>query len=381
MAKIPETTNLTLQAIDSALEEKQKLEAERNYLGMSQIGEECWRKLFYSFRNACKRQISASGIRAIEDGYLQEKVMIDRLKLLPYIELHTTDPEQFDNQIGFRLLDNQFCGHCDGIIKGILEAPKSWHIWECKAVNETKFKKLISLKDEFGEKKALMEWDIIYFAQAQIYMYCAELERHYLTVVSPGGRNYISCRTELDKNIALSLIEKAKTIIDDNWTIPAKLSEQREFYKCKWCEFSGICHDGDIPALNCKTCRYSETVADGKRYCNFKKEELKNEVLPIGCKDHIYNPALIPAKLLDHQADGCIYQTQTGFKFANILLSGLPELKGEIDAILTSQELYEKIKNINNFVKTAIKVQKSFDGEFQSPKEKAWDKKVDSRLI
>lgn len=378
MAKIPEMTDLTLMAIDMILEEKQALESERNYLGMSQIGEECWRKLFYSFRGATKRKISASGIKAIQDGFLQEDIMAERLRLLPFIELITV--VENGEQIGFSLVKDHFRGHADGMIKGIKEAPKSWHVWENKAVNETKFKKLISLKNELSEKLALVEWDIIYYAQAQIYMYCAKVERHYLTVETPGGRDAVSCRTEIDSKYVQGIIEKATIIITDNWNIPAKLSENREFYKCKWCEFSGICHDGDIPLLNCKTCRYSEPIEGGERICNLNETILQPEKYSIGCSKHIYNPALLPARLIEQQADGCIYETNNGFKFANMSLSGLPELKGELDEIFTSKDLVEKIKNVNNLTKKSVEIQKSFNGEFQSKEKKAWNSTVDPRL-
>ena len=98
----------TLSEIDKALEKKQSEEPPRKYLGMSQIGHDCWRNLFYSYRYAEKRIISASGIKAIEDGYTQEKIMAERLRLLPNIELHTTDPENPEEQIAFNLLLGHF---------------------------------------------------------------------------------------------------------------------------------------------------------------------------------------------------------------------------------------------------------------------------------
>ena len=372
MAKLPDMQNITLTEVDKALEDKQQLEAPRNYLGMSQIGDECWRKLFYSFRGAEKRMIQASGLRAIEDGFLQEDVMSERLRMLPFIQLHTTAPDS-DKQIGFSLLLDHFRGHCDGMILGIKEAPKTWHVWEHKSVNETKFKKLNKLKEEKGEKKALAEWDEIYFSQAQIYMHQARVERHYLTVTTPGGRDYTSCRTEFNNKIAENLITKGKSIIFDNWNIPPRASSKREFYKCKWCEYSEICHDTKFPLVNCKTCRYSEPINEGKRKCLLKDTVLENNSLWIDtCPDHVYNPALVPAELVEHQSDCCIYKSESGFVFANCSVSGIPETKGIIDDIYTSQHLRDKIVFANNLKKdAALEIQKSFDGSFKEPKK--WD--------
>lgn len=382
MSKIEiENFDLTLSLIDQELEKLEKLKAPRNYLGMSQIGEECWRKLFYSFRGVKNREILVSGIRAIEDGFLQEDVMAERLRLLPFIELHTVDPKNSKEQIGFQMLLGHFRGHCDGMIKGVREAPLTWHVWENKTVNEKKYKKLDDLRKDKGEKVALEEWDEIYFAQAQIYMYCSHTTRHFLTVETPGGRNYLSVRTEYQKTKAENIIDKAKSIIFDNWSKPARISDKPEFYKCKWCDYSNICHDGDFPLVNCKTCRYSEPINDGKRKCLSKDEIILESNYYSPCKDHVYNPALLNAKLIEQQRGGAIYQTESDFKFANFPITEMPALKDNLDAIYCSEDLFKKIKNVNNFKKEIIAVQQAFNGEIiETTPEKAWKKKIDKRL-
>ncbi len=384
MAALPKIEKTTLDDVDEKLIEEKKKEAFRHYLGMSIIGDECWRKLFYIYRSAQTREFNASGVRAIEDGYTQEAVMAKRLRMLPYIELYTEDPENPGQQIGFSLLLGHFRGHADGIIKGLLESPKTFHIWEHKSVNETKFNKLIALKKEKGEKQALQEWDPIYWNQAIIYMHCAQLTRHYLTVTSPGGRDHISIRTEYNRAVAESIIAKAQSLIFDNWNIPARLSDKREFYQCKWCEHQGICHDGDFPLVHCKTCRYLEPVKDGKWNCLKHEKEITEDTLFKGCDYHIYNPALIAAKLVEHQEDGCIYITDKGFRFANIYNTGLPELKGELDAIYPSKFLFERIKSINNLTREIVKIQQIFQGvivDSASVPKKAWEKNKELRDI
>lgn len=369
MAKLPEPNDRTLLEVDKALEAKQALEKTRNYLGMSQIGEPCWRKLFYSFRNAEKRIITAAGIKVIEDGFTQEKIMAERLRMLPYIELHTEDEGE---QIGFQLLSGHFCGHVDGVIKGLREAPQTWHVWEHKSVNEKKFNDLEKLRSEKGEKNALAEWDEVYFAQAQIYMKELKFERHFLTVTTPGGRQYISIRTEFNPAIADDIIMKAKVIIFENDDIPNMQSEKREYYKCKWCEFQGICHDSDVPLINCKTCRYSNPVENGKRQCLKKDIILDDNLLNIDtCQDHIFNPALMPAELLAEHGDGNVYKTKTGFIFSNTVLTGMPDSKHDIQGIYTSIDLREKIKCLTDLTPPTAAIQKTFSGSFEE--KKAWD--------
>lgn len=399
MAKlnIPEYDR-TLLEVNKKLEQKKALEKPRHYLGMSQIGHECWRKLFYGFRNASVKIWEAPGIKATEDGFLQEDVMALRLRMLSYIELVTNASNTVDNilgkdltgrseddkkdQIGFMLLLDHFRGHVDGMIRGILEAPQTWHVWENKACNETKFNKLAKLRKDKGEKNALQEWDIEYFMQAQLYMHCANVERHYLTVCLPGGRDYISVRTEYNRKIAENAIAKARAIIFDNWQLPARMSEKREYFQCKWCEHQGICHDKDFPLVHCKTCRYREPVKNGENMCLLKEEIIPENMLHMGCENHIYNPALIQAELIEHQQDCCLYHIpERNIYFANCIINGIPNLDSGKDIhIYTSIELRENIKSVDNITSEVVTLQKEFNGKVYNPKqEKEWNK-IDPRL-
>lgn len=375
----------TLSEIDKLIEAQKNIEPKRKYLGMSEIGHECWRKLFYSFRYAERKSIPASGAKAIEDGYLQEDVMAQRLRMIPTVELITKDPDNPDKQIEFSLLLGHFKGHCDGIIKGILEAPQTWHVWEHKSVNQEKFDKLKKIRNEKGEKEALKDWDIVYYVQAQIYMHQTQLERHFLTVTSPGGRDHVSIRTEYNKKYAEDIITKAQSIIFDNWNLPARLSDKREFYQCKWCEYQSICHDGDFPLVHCKTCRYWEPIKDGQNQCVLMEEIIEDEKLfNPECTKHVYNPALIGAKLLEHQEQGVLYEIpKSKIIFFNSEVSGIPKLETKrVDAIYNSRDLRDKIKSIQNITKETIMVQQEFCGEIDASSEKAWEanKIIDKRL-
>lgn len=363
MAKIPEQQifDQTITEIKKILEQENAAEPPRNYLGMSQIGDECHRKVFYSFRNAAKKVFPASGVMAVQDGFIQEDLTAFRLRKVPGIELHTTNNGTFSNtigsqivkdfdsknQIGFQLLLGHFRGHCDGVILGILEAPKTWHVWEHKSVNEKKFAELVKLRDA-DEKSALGKWDVTYYAQAQIYMHQLEMTRHFLTVTTPGGRDIISVRTEFSRKYAESIIAKAQSIIFDNWTIPARLSDKREFYKCKWCEFQLICHDNHFPLVHCKTCRYSEPVKDGERKCLAKDTIITADVMHTGCKQHIYNPALMPVELIEHQDDGCLYRVGK-IIFSNTISSGFPDFDKPCDAMYTSEQIFNFV-SLDNLI-------------------------------
>jgi hypothetical protein len=166
-------------------------------------------------------------------------LIAERLRLVPGIELWAHQPD--GSQYGFEDLGGRFRGHIDGVIRGLLQAPKTPHVWENKSVNDKKFKLFQKAVAEKGEKNALKAWDPIYYAQAVIYMHYFDLTRHYLTVTTPGGRDITSCRTEANPPYAEALREKARRILNATEP-PARVSDNPSWYECKYCAFWETCH-------------------------------------------------------------------------------------------------------------------------------------------
>ncbi len=185
----PSAFDPTLAAADQALEDAENSKPSRDYLGMSAIGASCERMLFYSFRWAQRVRFNAETLKRFADGHSGEDVQAARLRMVPGLTLITVDPET-GRQIGFVDDTGHFKGHADGAVLGLLQAPKTWHIWEHK-VSE-KFKALEKLKAEHGEKAALEKWNPTYYAQAVLYMHYSGISRHYLTCSTPGGRSCLA---------------------------------------------------------------------------------------------------------------------------------------------------------------------------------------------
>lgn len=307
MAPIPKTIpDPTLAAVDAAIETAENAQASRPYLGMSALGQECSRALFYGFRWATAKAFDAVTIRRFQDGHRSEAIMIDRLRAVPCVTLWTEDPSGNGKQIGCVDLGGHLRGHLDGIIQGLIQAPVTPCVWEHKCVNEKKQAKLVSLKAEKGEKQALAEWDATYHAQAQLYMHYQGLTRHYLTVDSPGSRTTVSCRTEADPVTALKLIEKARRIITAAEP-PARISERPDWWSCSFCDHKETCHHGAIPAVSCRTCSHSTPELDGdaRWSCARFGCDLDTETQRRGaeCPAHVFIPALLPWKAIDASED------------------------------------------------------------------------------
>lgn len=292
MAAVSIPYDPTLAAMNAAIERDGNSDAPRQYLGMSGIGKPCHRAIWYDFRWATDRQIAASGLRAIQDGYANEELTIKRLRAVDAITLWTEGED--GQQIGCEDLSGHFCGHLDGVIEGLLQAPKTPHVWENKAVNQKKFDALKKLIAEVGEKLALINWDSIYHAQAQLYMHYTKLTRHYLTVNTPGGRDTVACRTNYDKASAQHYIDLARSIIASEGP-PMRMSDDAAHWKCKWCDHHAVCHTGQFPKVTCRSCAHVTPMLDelGGWHCQKYDDRIPVEVQRTGCEQHLYHPEIL----------------------------------------------------------------------------------------
>jgi hypothetical protein len=306
MVLIPETIDHTLRAADEALAAAQE-RRKRPYLGMSAIGDQCARKLWYGFRWAAESNFDAATLKRFADGHATEAVAIARLKAVGELELH--DVNEAGEQFGFSDVGGHFRGHMDGVVLGLLQAPKTWHVLEIKATE--KLRDLEKAKAEFGEKLALKKWNPTYYAQAVLYMAYAGLDRHYLVACSPGGRKWTSVRTEADPAEAESLMAKAARIVLADQ--PPERIASSDFYICRWCDFHAVCHDGKPADRNCRTCLSSTAEPDGRWSCaRYEIDDLSVSQQEEGCATHLYIPDLVDGEQVDADANHVTYKLKDG---------------------------------------------------------------------
>ena len=277
----------------------------RPHLGASVIGDTCQRKIFYSFRWATPRLIEFKGHAAINDGHRGEIIVAEMLRATPNIQLWTVDPSDPQKQIGF--LDRHFGGSLDGVIKGLQEAPVTPHVWENKVVNETKFKKLDALRLS-DEKSALENWDENYYGQAQVLMKHLHLSRHFLTVATPGVRDIISVRTDYNPVVAERLTAVAHKLSTDD-DAPPRISARADWYECKFCNHSDVCHNGAHPQRNCRTCARVTPMADGTWVCSIQSKTLTFDDQVKGCENHRFNPSMLKDEFEKLEDDMVFYKS------------------------------------------------------------------------
>lgn len=299
----------TLDAADRALEDKAAQEKPRAYLGMSQIGDSCSRKLWYDFRKVGRERFDALTLKRFQDGHRTEDLIIERLRLLDGLTVisHLSD----GNQIGYKDHEGHFSGHLDGEITGILQAPKTKHVLEIKCCSEKKFKELQKAVNDLGEKQALKKWNPVYYTQGMLYCHYHNCTRHYLVVATAGGRDWMGVRTDYDMEHAIREIAKAKRIIQSQDPLD-KLSNDPSYFECRYCTFKGVCHNDDMPERNCRTCLHSSPIEHGAWRCERWGKSLSFDEQLSGCPAHLFLPKLVPGEVISTTEDSVTYRLKSG---------------------------------------------------------------------
>jgi hypothetical protein len=266
---------------------------------MGSLGNECDRALWYSFRWCSPIEFNAETLKRFDDGNMGEDLMARRLRLVEGITLMTEDPET-GRQWRIEHFGGHLSGYMDGAILGLIQAPKTWHVWEGKQTEEKRFNELEKIKRELGEKSALSSWNFTYYVQGQMYMRYQSLERHYLTCSTPGGRKTTSVRTDYDPVEAERQERRAGRIIFSQFP-PAGISDKPDFYKCRWCDHAAICHkqEGAETRRNCRTCLHVTPHADGSWHCAKHDETLDYTQQQAGCSEHRFIPDLVQGEQID----------------------------------------------------------------------------------
>lgn len=314
MAKLPEVIDPTLAAMDAALSKIERENAwDSTYLGVSSIGKSCLRQGWYKFRWATLGVIDdPESIKRLEDGNACESIMARRLRYVAGIDLYQFDTET-GKQFGVEFLGGHLRGRVDGVIEGLHQAPKTAHAWEHKSVKETDFKKLAKLKREKGEKNALKLWRIEYFSSAQLYMNGLGLERHYMTVTTPGARNDQSVRTDIDPIEAGKLLSFGEAIVFAD-KAPPRLSQDPEYFECKWCQAFAVCHGNNLARSHCRSCLHSTAERDGTWSCARFNKTLSLTDQREGCPAHLFLPEMVPGSMTsaNHEEEWVEYSLRNG---------------------------------------------------------------------
>lgn len=302
MAPIPKPTATTVRAIYAAYEAANE-QRDGKTIPVSQLAEECSRKMFYDFRWVSPHEdIPGRTLRIFETGNLEEERWIENLRK---IGCEVVDHQDDGRQIRVDLAGGHVGGYLDCEVLGLLEAPKTWHVGEIKSHN---LKSFTALKKD-GVRKAKP----LHFGQIQTYMHARGRDRGiYLAVCKDNDELYAE-RLHLDTEYVLRLLAKAERIRDASEP-PPRISDKPDFYKCNWCKHKPVCHEDAWPRANCRTCIFSSPEDGGAWSCSRFNKPLSLAEQAEGCAAHLWIPGLVPGTQTDcdEAAETVTYQLRNG---------------------------------------------------------------------
>lgn len=282
----------------------------RPHLGASEIGHECSRHLWYSFRWAKYKVFDGRMLRLLETGNLNEdyitgllrdsigekKRLIDHLVSIG-VRVITINPKT-GKQYSFSDIGGHFGASMDGGGKGFIESPNKWHVLEFKTSKRSIWNSLQKHKVE----KAIFK----HYVQMQIYMKFTGMDRAFYFSTNKDTDDIHGERVKENKTVQKQYFERARLVIES--TVPqVKVSQKRDHFVCNLCDHQAICHDNELPEINCRTCIHASPITTGegaKWKCSFIKSEIDYNAQLAACPEHLYIPQFLPfATVIDSSPD------------------------------------------------------------------------------
>lgn len=328
----PNRCTATEQAIAAAYVAKNAKEPKRGYLGGSSIGQPCTRRLWYQFRDCAAEDFDGRMLRLFATGHLEEPRVIADLQAIG-CEVMADDGN--GNQIAVESHAGHMRGHLDGAVRGLPEAPKTWHLLEVKTHSAKSF-------DDVS-KKGVKESKPVHYAQMQWYCGKAELTRWLYVAKNKDTEELYIERGEFDPAEFDRLEAKGARIIEAT-EAPERIANRADHFECRYCPASRLCHGTGpsavpVPRLSCRQCVHASPAEDGKWRCDAGQ--------PYGtpCDRHMFLPSLVGfAAPIDGDADWIQYQDADGKTFINGSKPGqhTSQLLTEIPAAIVATDTGQK---------------------------------------
>lgn len=293
MAELPEQIqdSPTVQAIYAAYNAARVARFSRR-LGASIIGIACERAIWYSFRWSGQESFDGRMLRLFETGHREESRVIANLRAIG-CEVHDQDPDT-KQQIEFTAIDGHVVDKLDGVLVGLPEAPKAWHVCEYKTHSVKSFTDI--------RNNGLLKSKPQHWAQLMLGMHLSGIERGLYFAVCKDTDALYTERLHYDKSAAEALIAKAERIIKAD-RAPERINSDRDSFACKFCCHIDRCHgagpSSGLPVeVNCRTCCHSTAKTDsnsglGVWRCEKHGKTIGEQDQLRGCVDHLFIPDFI----------------------------------------------------------------------------------------
>ncbi len=200
----------------------------RSRLGLSQIGEDCKRVLWYRHRGLEPTQPDGRILRLFELGNILEDHIVHNLLMIGISVYDWQEVVTFEDG------DTILTGHTDGRCINVPGAEKTEHLLEIKTAGDKSFKAL--LKAGSYEK-----WSPKYSMQIQAYLLGLNLTRCLVVVYNKNTSDLYTERININKPMIAEKLVDVFNIIKSEEP-PDRISNSPSWYQCRWCNFKEVCH-------------------------------------------------------------------------------------------------------------------------------------------
>lgn len=220
--------------LDDGLQQSSS-ERSRAYLGASQLGDSCARRIQYSYQGLNPdTPFTSQTLRIFATGHALETLAISWVRAAGF-GLATRDEKGLP--FGFITADGRIQGHVDGIIRNgpsILQYPC---LWEFKTMNSRNWRDCV--------KRGVAISKPSYYGQIQLYMAYMELFEHpaLLTFINKDTQELWHELIAFDVTCAQHLSDRGVQILkatEANETLP-RIASDPTFFECKRCPYAKRC--------------------------------------------------------------------------------------------------------------------------------------------
>ncbi len=199
---------------------------QRRRLGLSQAGHKCQRFLWYKHRGFDEPVPEGRVLRLFQLGNMLEDQTIEDLAQAG-LTVHSCQ-----KQVDFQYDDMELTGSIDGIVEGLVEAPKTPHLFEHKTCSKKKYEELL--------KKGYRAWNDVYYWQTQFYMLGLGLKRAAAFVYCKDDSRLYMERIKLDRD---ATIERLQTVFEaiEKPSPPCRACPRMDHWEAKFCPFYEEC--------------------------------------------------------------------------------------------------------------------------------------------
>lgn len=243
MFKPPKKTDHSLDGIvdllDAALKSSRDAEPRRKYLGASIMGDDCGRKIAYQWHGR-KPDFPGRLFRIFDMGHFGEEYLASYFRMAGFTMVtHKEDGKQ----ISFADANGLIKGHCDGVFTAGPDVIPYPALWECKMVNDNQFGQFKS--------KGVKRWKPTYYGQCQLYMAHFDLKQTLFTVMNKNDSEIHLEMVPFNQADAQNISDRGFKIIESQRpTDFPRISDRKEDFRCKWCDFKEECWSDDTQPLN-----------------------------------------------------------------------------------------------------------------------------------